>query len=146
MDPFKNCRRKHKLIHESHKDPSNLHLGVHFCQSEWHSESTLQSRKTAPVSQVLFSKFPKQTIWRYMKCKCYSCKINTLISSLETPPSKLEIYNFVPASIPDNPAALRLSSNKPFCHGKFLGLRKDWWKQTKTHSRWGKVCQQMTRK
>lgn len=38
-----------------------LHLDARFCQSELHIESTLRSQQTAPVLQVLFRNFPKET-------------------------------------------------------------------------------------
>lgn len=69
--------------------------------------------------------FPKKPNAKMNKMSKATAQIDTLISSLDTPTSKLEIYNFVPASNPDNPAALRLSSKRPFCHGKFLVLRND---------------------
>jgi hypothetical protein len=58
------------------------------------------------------------------------------MSSLVTPLSKLETYNFVSTSTPCIPAALRLSSNKSFCHGKALVLRIDWPKQTEQCPEW----------
>lgn len=51
------------------------------------------------------------------------------MSSLVTPWSKLETYNFVPTSTPCIPAALRLSSNRSCCQGKRLVLRMDWQEQ-----------------
>jgi hypothetical protein len=58
------------------------------------------------------------------------------MSSLVTPLSKLETYNFVSTSTPCIPAALRLSSNKSLCHGKALVLRIDWPKQTEQCPEW----------
>jgi hypothetical protein len=60
------------------------------------------------------------------------------MSSFVTPRSKLETYNFVSTSTPCIPAALRLSSNKSFCHGKALVLRIDWPKQTEQCPEWQK--------
>lgn len=110
--------------------PRHLHLVVHFYHNESHIESALQCQKKAPAFRINCKKLwgihyrERETgEWNPYQMHGSSC---TLISSLVTPLSKLETYNFVPFSNPGKPAALRLSSNKSRCQGKLVGLRKDW--------------------
>lgn len=107
-----------------------LHWDVHFYHSELQSASTLQSQRKVPELQIKFQEnFKRDWLGTLIKIEEYDM-ICTLISSLVTPRSKLETYNFVPTSTPCIPAAFRLSSNKSCCHGKRLVLRIDWRRQT----------------
>lgn len=114
-----------KIIEVTSTKHKYLHFGDHFCHNELHIFSGPQSRQRVPELHIkLRVNFKKNPLQKALKMKTYGLN-HTLISSLVTPESKLETYNFVPISIPGIPAALRLSSNKSCCHGKFLVLRTD---------------------